>query len=87
MQGRGLVPNAEASVAKLYSTELQSRFASTALSTLGLSGVLMRGSPHAPLDARLTSYYLAAVSYTIAAGTSEVQRNIIAQRGLSLPRD
>jgi alkylation response protein AidB-like acyl-CoA dehydrogenase len=87
MQGRGLVPNAEASVAKLYSTELQSRFAATALSTLGLSGVLMRGSPHAPLDARLTSYYLAAVSYTIAAGTSEVQRNIIAQRGLGLPRD
>jgi alkylation response protein AidB-like acyl-CoA dehydrogenase len=87
MQGRGLVPNAEASVAKLYSTELQSRFAATALSTLGLAGVLMRGSPHAPLDARLTSYYLAAVSYTIAAGTSEVQRNIIAQRGLGLPRD
>jgi alkylation response protein AidB-like acyl-CoA dehydrogenase len=87
MQGRGLVPNAEASVAKLYSTELQSRFAATALSTLGLAGVLMRGSHHAPLDARLTSYYLAAVSYTIAAGTSEVQRNIIAQRGLGLPRD
>ena len=86
MQGAGLVPNAEASIAKLYSTELQSRFAATALSTLGLSGQLMRGSPQAPLDARLTSYYLAAVSYTIAAGTSEVQRNIIAQRGLGMPR-
>jgi alkylation response protein AidB-like acyl-CoA dehydrogenase len=86
MQGAGLVPNAEASIAKLYSTELQSRFAATALSTLGLTGVLMRGSSHAILDARLTSYYLAAVSYTIAAGTSEVQRNIIAQRGLSMPR-
>jgi alkylation response protein AidB-like acyl-CoA dehydrogenase len=86
MQGQGLVPNAEASVAKLYSTELQSRFAVAALATLGLGGVLARASAQAPLDGRLSSYYLAAVSYTIAAGTSEVQRNIIAQRGLGLPR-
>ncbi len=87
MQGQSLVPNSEASIAKLYSTELQSRFAVAAVSLLGLGGVLRRGSPHAALDGRLTSYYLAAVSYTIAAGTSEVQRNIIAQRGLGLPRD
>jgi alkylation response protein AidB-like acyl-CoA dehydrogenase len=87
MQGQNLVPNSEASIAKLYSTELQSRFAVAAVSLLGLSGVLTRQSPHAALDGRLTSYYLAAVSYTIAAGTSEVQRNIIAQRGLGLPRD
>jgi len=87
MQGQGLVPNAEASVAKLYSTELQTRFSVAALSLLGLHGALTRHSPHTTLDGRLTSYYLAAVSYTIAAGTSEVQRNIIAQRGLGLPRD
>jgi alkylation response protein AidB-like acyl-CoA dehydrogenase len=87
MQGRGLVPNVEASIAKLYSTELQSRFAVAALATLGLDGVLARGSERATLDGRLTSYYLAAASYTVAAGTSEVQRNIIAQRGLGLPRD
>ncbi len=86
MQGRGLVPNAEASIAKLYSTELQSRFAVAALAMLGLPGALTRESPRAALDGRLNSYYLAAVSYTIAAGTSEVQRNIIAQRGLAMPR-
>ncbi len=86
MQAQGLVPNSEASIAKLYSTELQSRFAVAAVSMLGLGGALMRESPHAALDGRLTSYYLAAVSYTIAAGTSEVQRGIIAQRGLGLPR-
>jgi hypothetical protein len=86
MQGQGRVPNAEASIAKLYSTELQSRFAVAAVSLLGLGGLLARASAYAPLDGRLSSYYLAAVSYTIAAGTSEVQRNIIAQRGLGLPR-
>jgi alkylation response protein AidB-like acyl-CoA dehydrogenase len=86
MQGQGLVPNSEASVGKLFTTELQSRFAVTALSLLGPSGLLARGSSRVPADGRFSSYYLAAVSYTIAAGTSEVQRNIIAQRGLGLPR-
>ena len=86
MQGQGLVPNSEASVGKLYSTELQSRFAVAALSLLGPSGMLARGSARVPADGRFSSYYLAAVSYTIAAGTSEVQRNIIAQRGLGMPR-
>ncbi len=87
MQGQGLVPNSEASIAKLYSTELQSRFALAALGLTGQAGELARGSAHAPLEGRFAAYYLAAASYTIAAGTSEVQRNIIAQRGLGLPRD
>jgi alkylation response protein AidB-like acyl-CoA dehydrogenase len=87
MQGRGLVPNSEASVAKLYSTELQQRFASVAVNLPGAGGALSRGSAHAPLGGRFASYYLASMSYTIAAGTSEVQRNIIAQRGLGLPRN
>lgn len=87
MQSQGLVPNAEASVSKLYGTEMQSRFAQAALGILGPFGGLSRGSTWAPLWGSLERYYLAAASYTIAAGTSEVQRNIIAQRGLGLPRD
>ena len=41
---------------------------------------------YAPLKGRLERGYLQAVSSTIAAGTSEVQRSIIATRGLGLSR-
>ncbi len=86
MQSRGLIPNYEASVSKLYGTELQARLGNAGVNLLGLGGQLTPDSPWAPLRGRIESYYLASASYTIAAGTSEVQRNIIAMRGLGLPR-
>ena len=42
--------------------------------------------PDAPLAARIGRAYMSSVPSTIAAGTSEIQRNIIATRGLQLPR-
>ena len=86
MQARGLVPNYEASMNKLFGTELNQRLARIGLNSLGLAGQLT-GGPWAPLAGRIAQNYLQAVSLTIAAGTSEVNRNIIAQRGLGLPRD
>ena len=86
MQAAGLIPNYEASIAKLYGSELQQRLGNAAVNVPGLAGQLSRGSAHAPLEGGLERYYLAASSYTVAAGTSEVQRNIIAMRGLGLPR-
>ena len=86
MQAAGLIPNYEASIAKLYGSELQTRLGNAAVNLPGLAGQLTRGSAYAPLEGSLERYYLAAQSYTIAAGTSEVQRNIIAMRGLGLPR-
>ncbi len=86
MQSQGMVPNAEASISKLYGSELSQRIAATGIKMLGLAGGLAPGSPNAPLGGALARSYLGAVSSTIAAGTSEVQRNIIAQRGLGLPR-
>jgi len=86
MQNRGLVPNKEASVAKLYSSELDVRISQTAMKVLGLYGQLRKGSPHAAANGRVESTYLYATTSTVGGGTSEIQRNIIATRGLGLPR-
>ncbi len=87
LQTRGLIPNYEASLLKLYSTELNQRIAQTGQHMLGLYGQLARGSDMAPNNGRYCYTYLRSAAYTIEGGTSEVQRNIVAQRGLGLPRD
>ena len=86
MQSNDLVPNHESSISKLFGTELQQRNARRGINMLGLGGQLRSGSRYVPMDGELCYAYMATVSRTIAAGTSEIQRNIIATRGLSLPR-
>ncbi len=85
IQASGGVPNHEASAAKLFNTELSQRIARTAMKIVGTAGQLMDRDV-APMKGRAAAAYLATVSSTIAGGTSEVQRNIIATRGLGLPR-
>jgi 3-oxocholest-4-en-26-oyl-CoA dehydrogenase alpha subunit len=77
MQQKGQVPNHEASAAKLFSTELNQRLARTAIDIAGLAGTV---------DSGFTYGFLRSVANTIEGGTSEVQRGIIATRGLGLPR-
>ena len=86
LQARGQVPNKEASVAKLYSSELDRRIAATGMKVLGLYGQLCTGSPWVAFDGYAASTYLYATTSTVGGGTSEIQRNIIAMRGLGLPR-
>ena len=85
MQEAGRVPNKEASAAKLLSSELRQNASVAAIRALGLEGQVQDG-PGAVKDGRYTRDYLANVSATIAGGTSEIQRNVIATRGLGLPR-
>jgi alkylation response protein AidB-like acyl-CoA dehydrogenase len=88
MQSKALIPNYEASAVKLYSMELNQRIANTGLHVTGLYGQLARGTDgYAPMKGRLGYTYLRAVANTIEGGTSEIQRNIVAQRGLGLSRE
>ena len=87
MASRGLVPNYEASVAKTFTTELEQRIANFAMHLLGLHGQLAEGSKWAALEGRIQYEYLWTVGVTIYAGSNEIQRNIIATRGLDLPRE
>jgi alkylation response protein AidB-like acyl-CoA dehydrogenase len=82
----GLIPNYQSSMSKVYGTELSQRVAAAGMNLLGLYGGLRPDSPWAPLQGQIEDMYLSTVSFTIAAGTSEIQRNIIATRGLGLPR-
>jgi alkylation response protein AidB-like acyl-CoA dehydrogenase len=81
MQNRGQLPNDEASMAKLYNSELSQRVAQTCVQVLGLRAQLVGGE-----DESFGRLYLGMVPATIRGGTSEVQRNVIATRGLGLPR-
>ncbi len=82
IQEKGGVPNYEASIAKLFTSELNQRIARTALHVLGMEGQAPRGHS----QNKWSFQYLRTVSATIAGGTSEIQRNIVATRGLGLPR-
>lgn len=86
MQDRGMVPNREASASKLFTSELSQRIAQTGMRLIGLAGQLQPGSRWAPLQGRIERSYRSSVSSTIGGGTSEIQRNVIATRGLGLPR-
>jgi hypothetical protein len=83
---RDRVPTVEASEYKLYMNECGKRVANTALDLMGPAGALRPGADGAPLGGRFERSYRYTVVDTIGGGTSEVQKNIIAGRGLGLPR-
>ncbi len=86
MQSQDLIPTKEASMSKVFGSETVQRVTDASLDILGQYGTLGREDKWAPLKGRVQEHWMNAFAGTIAAGTSEVQRNIIAGRGLGLPR-
>jgi len=86
LQEKGTLPADKASVAKIYASELIEKMARTGCQILGSFSQILPGSKWAPLMGRFASAYQHCLTLKIAGGTSEIQRNIIATRGLGLPR-
>ena len=82
----GALPIVEGSMAKLFSSEALVRASAGLLDTLGAAGVLSVGASGAPAAGWVEVMQRHAQVTTIRAGTSEIQRSIIAERGLGLPR-
>jgi alkylation response protein AidB-like acyl-CoA dehydrogenase len=85
-QLRGEPPGPEGSILKLSGSELGVRVADAAGELLGMHAMVNMPSATVPDAPRWFNRILAARQYTISAGTSEIQRNIIAERVLGLPK-
>ena len=86
LQSKGELPVAEASISKIRFSELQQKAYALAVQIMGLYGPLKEQSKYAPLYGREIEYYLWSISFTFGGGTNEIQRDIIATKGLGLPR-
>ena len=82
----GQIPNYEAAMLKLFSTEAQQRMSHVATQIFGLYGQLREGASETVEDGEFEHFYRAMVMPTFGAGASELQRGIIATRGMGLPR-
>jgi alkylation response protein AidB-like acyl-CoA dehydrogenase len=85
--GRGELPGAESSIVKTFWADLTQAIGDVSFELLGPHATLVRGSKHVVGGGRFAQQMSFSRAASIAGGTSEVQRNIIAQRLLGLPRD
>jgi alkylation response protein AidB-like acyl-CoA dehydrogenase len=73
------------SVEKIFTSELRQRIATVALDLLGPEGLLAHNSPGAPLAGKFERLYRSAPLLRFGAGTNEVLRDVVAQRGHGMP--
>jgi alkylation response protein AidB-like acyl-CoA dehydrogenase len=79
-------PGPEASIVKAFRTEYHRRFGEIAVNLTGAAGLVRPDGENYALT-RWQEVFLASRAGTIYSGTSEIQRNIMGERGLGLPRD
>ena len=82
----GTTPPAMGAISKVFSGELMERFGEAALEILGPSAALSQGAPGALRNGRYEQNLRHSLMSLISIGTNEIQRSLIAQRGLGLPR-
>ena len=85
-QLRGAAPGPESAIGKLAASEFRKRIMDLGMDLLGPHAIIGRKDPQALDRGRWPGLYLDARAYTIGGGTSEVLRNIIAERSLGLPK-
>ena len=81
---QGKVPIHEAAMGKVFTSELQERLGQAALDILGTGGLLSEDAPSAPVG-EMEQVLRHSIMGMIGGGTNEIQRNVIALRGLDLP--
>jgi alkylation response protein AidB-like acyl-CoA dehydrogenase len=84
-QAAGRTPTVEAAIARMHNTQLEQLVGHVGLELLGAAGQLTADDPGAPLAGIVHRQWVRNVPTTIAAGTLEIQKNIVARRGLGLP--
>jgi alkylation response protein AidB-like acyl-CoA dehydrogenase len=87
MSARGEDPGITGMVNKLFTTQLGYDIAKCAMDVMGDRGLLAPGEPSAPAMGMFGTAYMWSLGILIAGGAANIQRNIIAERGLGLPRD
>ncbi|MEJ2738833.1 MAG: acyl-CoA dehydrogenase family protein [Dehalococcoidia bacterium] len=86
LQDRKEATEWHAAMSRLYSTRLFKKAASEAMEIMGYFGMLGKDSELSPLQGWVQHLYLTTRGVTVAAGTAEIQKYIIATKWLGLPR-
>jgi alkylation response protein AidB-like acyl-CoA dehydrogenase len=86
MIDQGRKPTSQAALCKAFCTQYEQRLNDAATRIIGPASLIMGESPGSPLEVDLAGCYLWAPSYTLQGGSVEILKNIVALRGLGLPR-
>ncbi len=84
---KGEDPGVARLIVKLMGCELNHQLAAFAIDALGELGILYSGSPHLRSNGSWQSNYMFDLGLIIGGGTAQIQKNIISERGLGMPRE